>query len=109
MQKFRTALIALAAASTAIIAAPAAAETAKLKWKDLDLSTEAGRTELDRRIGVAADQLCRLDSVTGSILPRPATPECLAEARDQIQTKLASRMPSSPPLAATARGNPEAR
>ena len=47
----RTVLITLAALAGS---ASAGAASARLEWKDLDLSTEAGRAELDQRIGVVA-------------------------------------------------------
>jgi UrcA family protein len=97
--------IALACALAAAVAAgtPALAGEAKLTWKDLDLATPGGRSELDRRIEAAAQQVCAPEAMTGSRLAaRGAAPGCLAEARETIAAQVAART-GRPELAGGAR------
>lgn len=84
-----TLAIAIAAAS----ATPALAADARLAWNDLDLSTPAGKAELDSRIEAAAQQVCMPEAVTGSrIVRRNAAPSCLADARSAIAAQVQARI-----------------
>lgn len=79
-------------AAACLAATPALAADAKLTWKDLDLTSEAGKAELDRRIDAAAQQVCAPQAVTGSrIVARTPAPACLAEAREQMTAQIAAR------------------
>src|SRR5687768_10025845 len=73
----RSIALALAAAATFAVpaaarAAEAAVSTAGVNYKDLDLTSEAGQKELDRRVDRAARQVCGMDeAVVGSrVVPR---------------------------------------
>lgn len=104
-------ILAGAASLAALASLPAAAGTAAaLEWKDLDLSTEAGRSELDRRIDTAAAQACQGRTVTGTLIARAPTNSCLKEARAQFQSKIAARTrASAAQVATTAGGAPQSR
>ena len=55
--------IALAAAFGLLVAAqPAFAAAAAVTYSDLDLSTDAGQKELDKRIELAAKDVCGLNA-----------------------------------------------
>jgi UrcA family protein len=80
----------LAASVTA--ATPALAGEARLTWSDLDLTTDAGKTELDRRIAAAATEACRPQVLTGSTLSRRApAPRCLADTKEALAARIAAQ------------------
>ena len=88
------AAIASAALSiTAIANSPAiAASNAEVRIGDLDLSTEAGRAELSRRVDIAASKVCRPEAITGShIAHRSQIEQCKAELQRQIESRVAIR------------------
>lgn len=89
------ALTASALAAAAIAFAPvvaSAGETAALDYSDLDLSTEAGKAELSKRIDTAARKACRGKPTTGSrIESRTGLDECMADVRRQVESRLATR------------------
>lgn len=82
--------IALAAAFGLLAAAqPAFAESIRVEYKDLDLSTEAGQKELDGRIDAAARKACGFSDVTvGSRIPSKEARECVANAKKQIEKRV---------------------
>jgi UrcA family protein len=83
---------ALAAAAVSFAPAAVAGETAQLQYNDLDLSTEAGKAELSKRIDVTARKVCRTAPSTGSrIESREGLDECMANVRQQVETRLATR------------------
>lgn len=102
----RTIASAFTLAAACLAATPALAGDAKLHWKDLDLATEAGRAELDRRIDVAARTVCAPEAVTGSRLARSRpSAACLAEARSHMSAQVAAkseRLAKAPVVASTA-------
>lgn len=74
------------------LATAAQATGVALRYNDLDLSTDAGRAELDRRIDRVMRQACPAETITGSrIAVESARAECIAAVRRQIDVKLASR------------------
>ena len=86
----RSIALALAAAAAFAASAPAAAaeatvSTADVSYKDLDLTSEAGQKELDRRVDRAARQVCGMDeAVVGSrVVPRESR-QCYQDARQQL-------------------------
>lgn len=97
--KHRNLIAALALAATAALPQIATAATAKLEWKDLDLSSEAGRTELDRRVDAAAIRACTFEPNTGSRVAKAPKASCVSDAKSQIMSKLAARLPENPALA----------
>ncbi len=87
---------ALAAALGGMIAtAPAQAastetNTAAVHFKDLDLTTEEGQSELDRRIDKAARAVCGLgEARTGTRLPNRKARECYESALSQLNERVA--------------------
>lgn len=93
-----TKTIPLAAALTAaLVAQPAFAGTfgreptnrvERVSYADLDLSTKAGREELDKRLAKATIQVCRFDA-KGNIVTRNDEMACVRTARADIRTQLA--------------------
>jgi UrcA family protein len=95
----------IAIAAACMMAAPAFAADAKLVWSDLDLTTAAGKAELDHRIDVAAQQVCAPEAVTGSrIAPTAPSASCLADAHAAIAEQFAARMDRSRLAARQAQG-----
>jgi UrcA family protein len=81
-----------ALAAACLAASPVLAADAKLVLRDLDLASDAGRAELDRRIEAAAQQVCAPEAVTGSrIAARKPSRSCLAEARDVMTAQIAEK------------------
>jgi UrcA family protein len=91
MNRFTTSLI-LAAAC---LSAPAFAGTASVAWKDLDLSSDAGKTELNRRIDAAAQAVCTHDPKTGTMISRKGSSSCLNEARGIITAQIEAKRDAS--------------
>lgn len=87
----KTTALSLALVLAAAVATPALAGEARVSWKDLDLSSETGKAELDRRIAAAAQKVCTLDIVTGQLVRRSPSKSCLAEASDRISSQIAAR------------------
>ena len=92
MTTIRFTLSAAALAAGILSMTPVAfAATSSVTWKDLDLSTEAGRTELDNRVHTAAQAICTPQVTTGTIIRRAPTARCVADAREQIKARVAAR------------------
>ncbi|MCL6249977.1 UrcA family protein [Altererythrobacter sp. KTW20L] len=91
---FKTISIALAGAALLATGSVAALErdtrTTGVTYRDLDLATEEGRNELNRRIDSAAKQVCGMNErQTGShIVPRDAR-ECYRNAKRDLQSHFA--------------------
>lgn len=83
--------IAIAALSGALLAAqPLMAASVEVHYDDLDLSTNEGRQELDRRIDRAAEEACGADeSTVGSRIRSRETRQCIKQAKRQIEANLA--------------------
>jgi UrcA family protein len=68
------------------------AQSASLDLKGLDLNSEAGKVELDRRVNVAARRACPADAMTGSRIPPIQQREaCMADVRKQVYARLAAK------------------
>lgn len=85
---------ALAAATLALTPAAHADDTieseARVAYGDLDLTTEEGVAELDRRIDEAARTICGVREVrTGSRLPSRSARKCYDEAKRQLDRQFA--------------------
>lgn len=104
----RNIALTLTIAAACLSATPALAGDARIAWNDLDLTTPAGRAELDRRVEVAAHELCTHDPVTGTLISKLPTKACLAEAHELIEKRLAARIGPERFAAATG-GAAEAR
>jgi UrcA family protein len=89
--------IMLALATAALTIAPVAAmaqatdqRTTGVTYSDLDLSTEAGRAELERRIDTAARQVCAIgESDVGTRIVTREKRACYREAREQLDQRFA--------------------
>ena len=89
-------ITAAAAATVLTLSAPAAfAADGRVTWKGLDLATDAGRAELDKRIGAAAEAICTTGPITGSRLTSAPSVRCLADARTEIVAQLSKRLPAT--------------
>lgn len=81
--------------SLTVLAVPAAAAEPQaareaVRYTDLDLTSEAGQSELARRIDAAARSVCRVhEKQTGSMLPVPGSRECYLHAKANAQTRVA--------------------
>lgn len=84
-------LIFAAALGTMLAVQPALAESIAVPFNDLDLSTEAGQKELDKRIEVAARKVCGFDEASvGTRITTREEKACVADARKQLEKRLAS-------------------
>jgi UrcA family protein len=86
----------LAAAGAALFAAPAIAEderetqTVGVQFADLNLATEDGRKELDKRIDHAARTACGMDErATGSNMADRTSRKCYRDAKRQMSDHFA--------------------
>lgn len=89
--------ITLALATAALTLAPVAASaqnteqrTTGVAYRDLDLTTEQGRAELDRRIDYAARQVCAIDEADlGTRILTREKRNCYRDARAQLDERFA--------------------
>lgn len=89
--------IVLALATAALALAPVAAgaqtteqRTTGVTHRDLDLSTETGRAELERRIDAAARQVCAIgETDLGTRIMTREKRACYREAREQLDERFA--------------------
>jgi UrcA family protein len=89
--------IVLALATAALALAPVAAgaqtteqRTTGVTHRDLDLTTESGRAELDRRIDAAARQVCAIgETDLGTRIMTREKRTCYREAREQLDRQFA--------------------
>ncbi len=85
----------LALAGVALAAAPATAQqhetrTTGVSYDDLDLSSEEGRDELDRRIDRAAKEVCGMgERQTGSNMSSRESRSCYRDAKRQLNDHFA--------------------
>ena len=90
MKRPLIALAALAAAGTAL-AAPAAAETMAVQYRDLNLATAQGQKVLERRIDRAARKVCdRGVQRTGTRLPSAKVEACYRQAKAKANQTFAA-------------------
>ena len=84
------AMIGSALIATPLAAQSEAAQSIAVKYDDLDLSTEKGQAKLDKRIDVAAREVCKADAVrTGTRLRSNDRKQCLESARASVKAQLA--------------------
>jgi UrcA family protein len=77
--------------ATALVPATAFAkpDEVEVRYKDLDLGTEAGQATLDRRIASAANQACQAATTTGSrIAAAQIERECKQGVRRQVEEQI---------------------
>ena len=109
----KTALFALALIASAATLTPTASQafepvtaTSIVRTADLDLSSDAGQRELDRRIVQAARDVCGEASnvdLEGKNEVRQCREETIAEAASQREQLLAAARSGSPIVVASAR------
>jgi len=90
--KIASLIMALSAVTLAVPAAAAAEPQLKVKYSDLDLSTEAGQATLNRRIDQSARQLCGRGVSTGTILSSGRAKDCYERARTSAHQMIAERV-----------------
>ncbi len=86
------ALLAATIVATPLVASAqdGATRTTGVTYRDLDLTTQAGRTELDRRIDNAAREACGMDEVVlGTRLPTSGQNRCYRDAKAQLNQRFA--------------------
>lgn len=84
---------ALAAGLSIAAFAPAAmAGTAQIHLNDLDLSTDAGKAELNNRIEKAAVSVCSRQIGTGTMFKQRVSRSCVNETRAQLEQQIAARI-----------------
>lgn len=70
-------------------ATAAQAQTAEVRFADLNLSSQAGQAELDRRVELASRRVCTAEPQSHTRLPdRRAAERCKAEVRAQVAAAL---------------------
>ena len=78
------------AAMTPAFATDADQRTVAVRHSDLDLATEDGLAELDRRIDRAAEQACGLDETTiGTRVRSREARNCYRQTRSQLERQFA--------------------
>jgi UrcA family protein len=89
MHTFALALATIGMAVPALAAEPQS-ETVAVRYTDLDLTSEAGREQLDNRLERAAREVCGMDELlVGSRLPSGESRTCYREARRNLDRQLA--------------------
>lgn len=84
-------LVFAAAAGALLAAQPAIAQSQAVTYADLDLSTPQGQKKLEQRIDRAAKEVCGINApTTATRLPPPEAYQCVKQAKQQIQQKLAA-------------------
>lgn len=85
----RLALISLVTAALIPATAFAQSDAAEVRYDDLDLSSPAGLKTLDKRIGFAAQLVCRSSVVTGTrIVDAREERACKVDVRRQVEAQL---------------------
>ncbi len=91
--KFTKTMAALGLATTALVAQPAMAEVGQVathvSYNDLNLTTQEGQDELQRRLDKAAVQVCRFDA-KGRLNTSKTEIACQREARQKVSVQMAS-------------------
>lgn len=85
----RPLILTIAAAAT-LVATPAFAESVQVEYKDLDLSSDAGRATLQTRIESAAREVCGLrQTTTGTRMPMGKAKKCYNEVMADMNQSFA--------------------
>lgn len=91
IQSLALALSAAAALSVPAMAADDQPNRTSVRYHDLDLSTEAGQKELDRRLDKAARQVCGMNAATtGSRVASRDARDCYRQARTTLDRQFAA-------------------
>jgi UrcA family protein len=71
------------------LAGTAQAQTASVRYNDLDLSRPAGKAELDRRIEAATREVCKAEAMPGNRFADPGEQRrCEAGVRAQVAEQM---------------------
>jgi UrcA family protein len=95
---FTIAAIAASIAATGLAAPAFAGETGEtrttaVRYSDLDLDTAAGQRKLERRLELAARDVCGVDEVvTGSRLASSSSRACYTETLENLSREVAMRI-----------------
>lgn len=81
------AALSLVAAGAPVAAADRSEANYSIEYRDLDLSTDSGRAELNRRTDRVARQICAARPTTGTLT---AVESCRQELRRQLKDKVAA-------------------
>lgn len=81
---FAAATLAAAVTATPVFAKPATPNVRVVSYADLDLSSTAGRTQLDRRVRAAVREVCG-DAAPTDLARRSAMRECIAETSANVR------------------------
>jgi UrcA family protein len=103
---FALAIAASAATITPTVAAEPETVTSVVRTADLDLSSRDGQQELDKRIAVAAREVCGTASdvdLEGKNAVRQCRAETIAQAESRREQLLAASRAGTPILVASAR------
>jgi UrcA family protein len=86
-------LILTAAAAAALVATPAFADSIRVEYKDLDLSSDAGRTTLQNRIESAARDVCGVRKTnTGTRMPMGKARKCYDDVMADMNQSFATML-----------------
>ncbi len=92
--RYPTILAAAAAVvgTATVFTVPASATpTIAVKYADLDLSSKAGQSKLERRIDSAARVACGMDEIrTGRFTPATAQRQCYEETKTRVHNRVAT-------------------
>jgi UrcA family protein len=91
--RIQSTILALAAATLALpaMASESSGSTVSVRYNDLNLATQAGQDELERRLDRAARTVCGLDETrTGTRLPSANARSCYREARVTLNQRFAA-------------------
>lgn len=77
------------AATALALATPALAETAQLRFDDLDMTSPAGKAAFERRANLVVIQACGDGAITGTRIPDSNFTVCARDVRRQIDQHMA--------------------
>lgn len=74
-----------------LLAAEEKGKSVEVAYADLNLASEQGRAELDRRLEAAAREACEMDTkITGTRITSPQARQCYRETREQLDQQFAA-------------------
>jgi UrcA family protein len=78
-----------------LIATTALAGSATIRYDDLDLTTEAGMSELDKRVNRAAVRMCRDKGLTGTRIPVQSDSPEIKACREGVRAEVMAKLPQA--------------
>jgi len=82
---FAAATLAASLTASPVFAKPIAPEIRTVAYADLDLSSAAGRAQLNRRVEAAVRELCGEAGPSFDLARRTAVRDCIAETRANVR------------------------